>query len=607
MKNQRKRLLALVAMVLLCTMVLPVFGGCGKKEEAATTTAEEVFREEETVESVPATSQTPVATKSDPNAESLQSTPNKGGNKRVTSGTTSVKSKYSLEQEALAQLDVNAAKTVEDRRNYAEAYMRAMLTFQWKVQERPATQVATTDGKTLYLRDYADEAAWQKAVDGTAKVIEDPTDYVYKVGSYTFPLEAGLTYRGLPYSNGDSGLETFKLFVEDVDENGVSKMNTRFDVVYLYGGEAIGRLGNTNASALIYAWNTVSYSSRAQYAYNMIPRNGYYFVKGIELPMLEEEEREAIASKPPIPDPKGELVGAGVAGEFCGLFKDNSLSGDTDEIVKHNGEQGMYAAYANLKKADGLIRSENSEIDSDGDPVLYNDAKMVVSVTVEKNEDGTINGDLSKIKVLSQTPTITAVDENGKEYTVDKNGALFEKDQDGKSVKVELDAEAKAKLVYCFGEVDKEYTFKELLDKYYVPMTVKELVDGTADIDGAMVRDQYNYDKRQTGAYMYSGIATGSRRIIWVNMVLTDAEGKVIYNNTALSERSDVKLPAATETGRYVFDLAKFDDNHEKIVSLGDDVVANSKLAEGTYHYKVTAHLITGEDIVVRDFDFTKE
>ena len=559
MKNQRKRLLALVAMVLICTMVLPLFG-CGK-EEPATTTAEEVVQSD--VDYIPATSKTPVATKSDPNAESLQSTPNKGGNKKVTSGTTSVKSQFSISQEELARalqgLAATKARTLVERRNYAEAYMRAMLTVEWTLEDRPETQLATSGGKTFYRHDYDTEEAWLKAA-GTTHLEAD--DYTYKVGSYTFPLKSGRTYRGLPYSNGDCGLETFYLFKKS-SQNGVSVMDSRFDVVYLYGGHAIARIGNTAETALIYAWNTISPTSRAQSVIQMVPTNGYLFGDGLKIPELTEEQRKELATKPPIDD--GVMVGAGVAKKLD-LTYDRSLSGDTDEIVAHNGEQGMYSVYAKAMKSDGLIRSDGST-----------DAKMVVSVTVKKNEDGTINGDESFVTVLAQTHTLF------QNQTTDEDG------------------------VYLIGEVDRKMSFKELYENNYITMTVAELRDGTASIDGAMVRDAYEYASRRTGAYMYSGVINGSRRILWVNAVLVDTKtGKTIYDNVALAERGDVKIPASTETGRYTFDLSKLDDSHELIISLGSDVVANAALEAGTYHYTLTARLITGEDVVVRDYEFEK-
>ncbi len=565
MKNQRKRLLALVAMVLVCTTVLPLFG-CSK-EEPATTTAEEVVQGE--VDYIPVTSKTPVATKSDPNAESLQSTPNKGGNKKVTSGTTSVKSQFSISQEELAKalkgLEAKKARTLVERRDYAEAYMRAMLTVKWTLEDRPETQVGTTGGKTLYLHDYATQEAFDAAAAAASGVMDADT-YTYKVGSYTFPVKSGRTYSGLPYSNGDCGLETFYLLKKET-RDGVNVMSSRFDVIYLYGGHAIARIGNTAETALIYAWNTISPTSRAQSVAQMIPVNGYQFVGGIKIPELTEDQRKEEATKPPIDD--GVMVGAGVA-EKLDITYDGSLSGDTDEIVALNGEQGMYAAYAKAVKSDGLIRSDGSS-----------DAKMIVSVNVVKNADGTIDGTASTVKVLAQTHT------NLQDEVVDENG------------------------VYLIGEVDRVMTFKELFDGHYIPMTVAELRDGTDSIDGAMVRDAYEYASRRTGAYMYSGVINGSRRIIWVNTVLVDKKtGKVIYDNVALAERGDVKIKAVassnSESGRFTFDLAKIDDSHEAIISLGDDVVSNANLPAGEYHYTLTARLISGEDIVVRDYDFTK-
>ena len=563
MKNQRRRLLALIAVVLVCVTVLPFIGACSKEEkEESTKTAEEAAKTATKTEA-PAASQTPVATKSDPNAPSLQSTPNKGGNKKVTSGTNSVKSEYSKQLEALAKIDINKVQNVQDRRDYVEAYMRAMLTIEWTVEDRVPTQAGTTGGKTYYLHDYASEEAWQSTVDGASGVMAADT-YTYKVGSYTFPMKSGRVYRGLPYSNGDSGLETFNLFVKETNADGVAVMNDRFDVVYLYGGEAIARIGNTATTALIYAWNTVSYTSRATSTTHMVPTNGYYFVEGVKVPELTEAEREAAASKPPVQNHGGTLVGSGVADKLD-ITYDRSLSGDTDEIVAYNGEQGMYAAYANAQKADGLIRSDGS-----------NDAKMVVSVNVVKNADGTIDGEASYITVLSQTY------KNFQDEVVDENG------------------------VYIIGEVDRKMTFKELFDAHFVPMTVKELIDGTPSSE-AMVRDGYEYTSYRTGSYLYSGVMNGSRRIIWVTTEIKDEAGNTLFKNIAFAERSDVKVPAATETGRYIFDIAKLDDSHEKIVSIGDDVISNSTLGKGTFHYTLTAHMITGEDIVVRDYTYTNK
>lgn len=570
MENKKKGLPVWVWVVLACVIVIAgivaaLFLIDFDKEEPVETTAEEVVQE---VETVPVSSKPPVATKSDPNAESLQSTPNKGGNKKVVSGTTSVKSEYSKAQEAvraaLNGLEANKAKTIEQRRNYAEAYMRAMLTVQWTLQKRPATQVSNAKGeKTYYLHDYASEDAWKAAFEGQELQDEDTYNYVVAYGkTYNFKMSTGRVYCGLPFSQGSSGLESFNLLVKEKDANGVSVMDTRFDTYYLYGGP--GLIGNTYDTALIYAWNTVSYSSRAREIANMVPTNGYYFVEGVKLPEYTEEERQAAASKPPVPDHDNVLVGAGVADKLYHLIDDGSLSGNTDEITAFNGEQGMYAAYANAKKADGLIRSDGTS-----------NARMIVSVHVVKNPDGSIDGDQSYVITLAQTTQIT------------------EKQQ------------ADGTTLYCFGEVDAKYTFKSLYEDHFVPMTVKELNDGTADDAGAMVRDQYEYSSRRTGSYIYSGIINGSRRILWVNTVITDEAGNELFNNTAFAEKSDILLPSTTESGRYTFNLAKLDDSQEKVTSLGTDVISNSALGKGTFHYTVTAHMITGEDIVVRDYTYT--
>ena len=579
MKNQRKRLLALVAMVLTVIMVLPVFVGCAKEEKAPTTTAEEAFKEE-TGTTVPSTTtKVPVATKSNPNAESLQSTPNKGGNKKVTSGTTSVKSKYSEEQEALLNgAPLNATATPEERRNYAEAYMRAMQTNLWVLQDRPETQATIASGeKTYYLHDYADEASWKKAFEG--KDLKDPDNYDYVVAdgkSFKFQLRSGVTYRGLPFSRAAAGLENFNLFVKERDENGVGLVDTRFDTYYVYG--APGIIGNTPLSALTYAWNTVSYTTySADGNSTLTPQNGYCFVEGLQLPPLSEDKLAAL-QKPLIPDPDGTHVGSVIKQPQSSVLQDASLDNDTDDIVAFNKEEGMFAAYANMKKADGVIRNDGTNAD---------DSKMIVTVNVVKTPDGKIDGDASYVTVLAQT---TAIND------------LF--DADGNPV---LDANGNQ--IRTFSEVDAKYTFRELYDGNYIPVTVPELLTASVDDGGASVRDPNEaYTARKNASYLYTGVLTGSRRILWLNAVLTDEAGKEVFNNICFAERGDVKTYAkGTEPGRYTFDMAKFDDSQEKIVSLGTDVVAGSTLKAGKYHYKITARMITGEELVAREFDFAVE
>lgn len=565
MKNQRKRLLALVAMVLACIMVLPVFGGCSKKEEAPTTTAEEAFKEEEK-ETVPVTSKTPEVTKSNPNAESLQSTPNKGGNKKVTSGTTSVKSKYSEQQEALKNLAATGLKTPQERRDYAEAYMRAMLTVEWTLQERPETHATISSGeKSYYLEDYESEEDWKAAFSGKTLMASD--SYTYKVSygpTYTFNLKTGRTYRGMPFSQGTSGLEVFNLFVKEYNDKGVAVMDTHLDTYHLYGGPGV--VGNAPDTALIHAWNTVSYTSMAQGASSMLPVNGYYFVDGVKLEEYTEEEYSKIA-KPPVPS--STLVGGINQEKYYHWIDDYSLYKNTDEIVNFNGEQGMYAAYANLKKADGLLRATSAD--------NHIEAKMVVSVNVVKDGED-INGDESYVIVLAQTHAITE------------------------------ETDANGETIYSFSEIDKKYTFKELFEGDYVPMTVKELNEQAQSREDVLVRSQNEHSTLKTGAKIYNGVLTGSRKIVWVNAVLTDESGKVLFNTTALTEKNDIIIGAlGADYGRYTFNLAKLDDTQEKTVSLGDNVIAVSKLAAGEYHYKVTAHMITGEDVVVLDYDFEIE
>ncbi|MBR7164873.1 MAG: hypothetical protein IKD18_01205, partial [Clostridia bacterium] len=70
-----------------------------------------------------------------------------------------------------------------------------------------------------------------------------------------------------------------------------------------------------------------------------------------------------------------------------------SLTDATDDVVAAAGAEKIYAAYAKMQKADGLVADTEAE----------NHAMMAVSVTVVNGADGKIDPKASFVTVLEQT------------------------------------------------------------------------------------------------------------------------------------------------------------------------------------------------------------
>lgn len=117
-----------------------------------------------------------------------------------------------------------------------------------------------------------------------------------------------------------------------------------------------------------------------------------------------------------------------------------SAGDGTKRIIADNGEQVMYESYAAMKIADGLNSSSE-----------YHVIMCASEPVVVRWPDGTINPDESYILVHEQAAGGSM--SNDYNYT-QSNGVTMRP----------------------LGTVDQKYTFKKLLDKGYIPFTIKELI-----------------------------------------------------------------------------------------------------------------------------------
>ena len=208
---------------------------------------------------------------------------------------------------------------------------------------------------------------------------------------------------------------------------------------------------------------------------------------------------------------------------------------ETVAICNDNGEQVMYESYAMLKPADALVYYTT------GGHII-----MVSSVHVEKNADGTINGEKSYVTFIDQaTDWWDGTLSNGKTYRVQ-------------------------------GGVDKKYTFSKLFKSCYIPYTFAEFL-GTDPVEkGSAVLDT---DKTElTLDELIAAKLTANYIISDVFVEFIDANGKAV----------DCKEIRMGNGGIMSVELSK-----------GVFAAGTKKYADGNHSVRITAQIGNGEKLTV--------
>ena len=335
--------------------------------------------------------------------------------------------------------------------------------------------------------------------------------------SRNLKIVAGRLYQGIPYSYGGSAGATFMEFLGEPDENGIyTAPEIANDEDYPEYFQ-FGVLGNDCSSSVHHAWAQFGASIQFVRTKNMAADYGFIPV-----------------------------------GEYQTKSDDITNSA---EICTVNGKDVMFAAYAQLQKADAVVYRASA-----------GHSRMVTKVDVVYNEDGTINGAESTITTLEQTSGSQKDEKN------------FFSPEVGETV-------------YEIYKLDKVYTFAELYRDGYLPVTCKELID-PSPVAEPEIKDSLTEFNKDT-------ILTGTISCNWtidkVTVVISDANGNEV-------QRAGVK-PLREEN--YEFDMAdRFaDDTPFENRVIGSVDVA--KLAAGEYRCVVYCRLSTGMEYTVRDFTFT--
>lgn len=229
----------------------------------------------------------------------------------------------------------------------------------------------------------------------------------------------------------------------------------------------------------------------------------------------------------------------------------------TSVIIEQNGRDVMLECYAQMQPGDGMVFINKS---------LSGHAVMCVGVNVVRNEDGTINTTESKAIILEQ-----------------QSGG--ERDQQP------IIDEATGLEIYPLDGIDVEWTFDYLLQRGYLPVTCKELVDPSPLPEPEVIDPLTDI----TSKTMFKGKITATRPIASVTLTVLDSNGTKVQEATAYITSDDI--PA--------FSMMRFSSDVEKSVMHGSyDLDA---LEAGEYTCVFTALLGDGSEIEFRRVPYTAE
>jgi len=332
------------------------------------------------------------------------------------------------------------------------------------------------------------------------------------------------TYVGIPYNHKGGSLSRMYYIMDD---EGYIK-DWAYDLDAYDGFDMY--MGNDCSTALAHAWWTVSNTtdfSRCTY----------------EVPQRVTEPN----------------VGTGLDHSGCypvGNYAiDFTLTGKkyTDQHLAATGEQGMYEAYACIRKGDGYVYM----IEAGGHTRM-----AVADAVVVRDQQGLINPNYSFVMSTEQGST-TRVE--GVESTTQST-----------------------------WKVNYKYTFANLYYDWAIPVTCIELMTGEMDTPECEMIDGVE------GYYgMFNGTVKGNFYLDSVDLEVKDSKGNTVFFHTywtTVDKRHDIGHNDAL--------LRNYEDELDMIAFATP--LSKVQFTKGeTYSYTVTGHLHTYDDFVVHESSFT--
>ena len=215
----------------------------------------------------------------------------------------------------------------------------------------------------------------------------------------------------------------------------------------------------------------------------------------------------------------------------------------TKDIIAHNGEDVIFESYAMMKPADGVYSSSSYHV------MMISEAPVIVY-----DDKGQIDPAESYVLVLEQDAVGSKTD---KQDIIQSNGVTLRQ----------------------LGGVDNKYTFLDLLEKGYIPFTVKELVG----------QDPVEAGEAWIGTPT-APIANGTE------LALEDLLSKTVHTNYAICTMEiQVKDPNGQVMVRRHYDVQSTPMTTHTALSNDDFAAAAAPYANGTNTVHVYVRLSTGE------------
>ena len=341
-------------------------------------------------------------------------------------------------------------------------------------------------------------------------------DVDYFKGQGDLHIKAGRLYRGIPYAYA-AGNDAVFLGFSQGEENGIHQIQGLTMDLMGRNDDYIRRVGNDCSGSVLVSWAQVATSFQSKNTQYMVPENGFLRV-----------------------------------GEYKSSDSDNT---DSKAMCEENGVLTMFAAYAQLQKADAVVHRT----------ATYGHVMMVTSVHVEYNAKGNIDANKSYITTLHQT--------NG---YLQKEAKAYD--------------EALGEDVYqTFGIDDKVY-FYELYSEGYLPITCKEFIDPSLTYPEAEVKDSL---ENPTIDDLYTGEFTSNLFISLLDITVKNGAGETVQQARGFTDRKSFNT----------FPLAEFIDNPTRTVGNVDV----SLLEAGEYTVTYELELVNGQRFVVRELTFTAQ
>lgn len=385
--------------------------------------------------------------------------------------------------------------------------------------------------------------------------------YAYGADNAKTTYEEGKYYGGIPYMGNSAGsiyrwLEFYDAETGVMDwapilrTKRINWIDGNSNKVYPDVGSSY--FGNTCASSCVWSWLRVSNSIDSFWTYSCIPKHGYVKVGDYDL-----DENETYGKS-------------------------------TKELCAKNGKERMFAAYAKMKKADGMVKS--------GHAVM-----CVSNAVVAYGENGEIDGENSYVLIGEQTAGYLT-------EAPQKGGELRYSPMNDKGDTYRIQGNFAGDIVN--GKVrDMKWSFDYLFKAGYMPFTLKELC-GQKSVDRSEVSlllsdESYNASYIKASEIENMRI-TSNYAISDTHFIIIDSNGNEVFSAMYGALAEDIEREKSVDVLKnYSIKTALF----ENVIYHDKECInkAIQKYAEeGGYKLKITARVSTGELLTVYEGELVK-